>query len=139
MGTGKQKRLQWHADNKDFVFDYFDGTCQVCNNKIDKLTTTWDVHHLHYHYKNRLYDTPAKELIENNVITLLCRLCHDKEHTAIDPENPQHLENKYPCENCGRLERGIFDRKKGEKLDKLLCRKCFRNSKKIDVTQTTLF
>ena len=139
MTTGKQKRRQWHKDNRDFVFNYFDGTCQVCKNKINKLTTKWDIHHFHYHYKNRLYDTDAKELIENNVITLICRPCHDKEHTAKDPDNPQHLENKFPCEMCGRLERGIFDRKKGEGLDKLLCRKCFIDLKNKDESQLTLF
>jgi len=139
MLTGKQKRRQWHTDHKDFVFEHFNGTCQTCNIKINKLTTKWDVHHFHYNYHGRLYDTPALELIENKVITLICRPCHDKEHTAADPDNPQHGENKYPCENCGRLERGIFDRKKGEKLDKLLCRKCFRNQKTKDETQMTLF
>ena len=137
--TTKQKRRKWHDDNRDFVFDYFGGTCQVCKSKINIHITKWDVHHFHYNYKNRLYDTNAEELIENNVITLICRPCHDIEHTAKDSENPQHLENKFPCEICGRLERGIFDRKRGEMLDKLLCRKCFLNSKKIDVGQLTLF
>jgi hypothetical protein len=101
-----------------------------------KIITKWDVHHLHYDInktsiKGKLYETDAKTLIEHNVITLLCRPCHDIEHTAKDPNNPQHLENKYPCEICGRNERGIFSRKRNEKLDKLICRKCFvqQNSK----------
>ncbi|HAH26160.1 MAG TPA: hypothetical protein DCL77_20755 [Prolixibacteraceae bacterium] len=139
MGKGKQIRRQWHIDNRDYVFNYFNGICQFCFKPIHRLTTKWDIHHIHYHYKNELYKTPAKELIENKVITLICRPCHDKEHTAVDPENPQRLENKYPCDNCGKLERGIFARKKGENLDKLLCRKCFLALNKKDDNQLSLF
>jgi transcription elongation factor Elf1 len=141
MGTGKQQRRQWHADNKDFVFDHFNGTCQICNNKIIRLTTKWDVHHYSYTYKGRLYhpDTTALELIENKIITLVCRPCHDKIHTAVDPEKPQHLQNSYPCDCCGRLEKGVFDRKKSTNSDRLLCRKCFLDLKKADPAQTTLF
>jgi 5-methylcytosine-specific restriction endonuclease McrA len=139
MGLGKQKRRQWHKENKDFVFEHFNGVCQYCLKPINKLLTKWDVHHIHYHYKNKLYETPAIELIENNIIVLICRPCHDKEHTAVDPENPQHLENKYPCENCGKVERGVFDRKRGANLDKLLCKKCFKELKTRDNNQLSLF
>jgi len=137
--TIKEKRKQWHKDYRDFVFNHFNGICQVCETKMDQFATKWDVHHYHYHYKNKLYDTPALELIENNVITLICRQCHDKAHTAQDPDSPKHLENKFPCEVCGKLERGIFDRKKGEKLDKLLCRQCFFNFKNKTDNQLRLF
>lgn len=123
--SGKGKRRQWHKDNKSFVFDFFEGVCQNCNRQLSS-TDKWDIHHHHYNYNGKLYDTHALELIENKVITLLCRPCHDIRHTAIDPTNPQHLENKYPCESCGKVERGIFDRKKNQNLDKLLCKKCFQ-------------
>ncbi len=132
--TKKEKRRKWHTENKPIVFDYFDGVCQLCHKQINEK---WDVHHLHYHY-DKLYETSAKELIENKVITLVCRTCHDKEHTVKDIDNPQHLENKYYCSNCGRLERGIFDRKRAERLDKLLCRACYLNDKN-GVTQMAMF
>ena len=122
--SGKAKRRKWHKESKPIVFDFFKGTCQSCNRQLCS-TDKWDIHHFHYNYNGKLYDTPALELIENKVITLLCRPCHDIRHTAIDPTNRQHLENKFPCEKCGKVERGIFDRKKNQNLDKLLCRDCF--------------
>lgn len=121
----KTKRGNWHIENKPIVFEYFNGICQECKIKLE-IVGKWDIHHFHYHYHGKLYETGALELIKNNVITLLCRPCHDVKHTAVDPNNPKHLENKYPCEECGKNERGIFDRKKNEKLEKLLCRKCFQ-------------
>lgn len=130
MGSNKQDKKKWHLENRDIVFNFFNGICQNCNLLINKNLMLWDVHHLHYHYKNRLYQTGALELIENNIITLVCRTCHDKIHTAVDKDNPQHLENKYNCERCGKLEYGIFDRKKTQNLDKLLCRSCFLSLKK---------
>jgi|SRR5690554_215825 len=134
--TAKQKKRKWHLDNKPFVFEYFNKTCQECKKPINGK---WDIHHLTYHYKHgKLYESPAMELIENEIITLVCRPCHNIIHTADDPSNKQHNENKAPCEICGRIERGIFDRKKGENLDKLLCRRCWINYKG-GVTQTTLF
>ena len=132
----KQRKRKWHSDNKPFVFEYFNGTCQECN---EPITGKWDIHHITYHYKyGKIYETPALELIKNGIITLVCRPCHDKIHTAEDPNNRKHLENKAACDLCGRVERGIFDRKKGEKLDKLLCRKCWLNYKN-GVIQTRLF
>ncbi len=121
MGN-KVKRGNWHRDNRQFVFDYFKGVCQTCKQGI---TTKWDIHHLHYNYKNILYDTSAKELIENNVITLICRYCHNIEHTAKDITNPKQYENRGSCEICGTNEYGIFGRKIQQQLEKLLCRKCF--------------
>ena len=127
--SGKAKRRLWHLSNKPFVFEYFNGTCQSCNRKVHP-TEKWDIHHLHYNYKGKLYDTPALELIENKVITLLCRPCHDIVHTASDPDNPQYLENKYPCDKCGKVERGIFDRKKKQNIDRLLCKDCFKRTQR---------
>lgn len=134
--THKQKRRKWHDENRPFVFKYFNGICQECKKPIG---SKWDIHHYQYHYKQgKIYETPALELIENNIITLVCRQCHDKIHTADNPDNKKHHENKAACENCGRIERGIFDRKKSENLDKLLCRECWLNYKQ-GLTQTTLF
>lgn len=134
--TRKQNRRRWHIENKPFVYEYYKGICQEC---LKLVNDKWDIHHLSYNYKHgKLYETHAMELIENNIITLVCRTCHNKIHTADDPENKQHMENKAPCEICGRVERGIFDRKKSENLDKLLCRKCWLNYKD-GVTQLTLF
>jgi late competence protein required for DNA uptake (superfamily II DNA/RNA helicase) len=81
------------------------------------------------------------ELIENGIITLVCRPCHDIIHTAKDINNPNRslLENKAACEFCGKLERGIFDRKKTCDIDKLLCRKCFLKEKNRDENQLSLF
>ncbi|MGQ3015004.1 MAG: hypothetical protein ACT6QS_14940 [Flavobacteriales bacterium] len=121
----KIKRRNWHKDNRPVVFEYFGGICQECKLQLTPIDK-WDIHHIHYHYHGKLYETGALELIEKKVITLLCRPCHNVRHTAIDPDNPHHLENKYPCEECGKNERGIFDRKKNENLEKLLCRKCFQ-------------
>lgn len=134
--TFKQKKHKWHNDSRPFVFKYFNGICQECNKPIEGK---WDIHHRAYHYKHgKIYEIPALELIENDIITLVCRPCHNKIHTADDPNNKKQYENKAPCEICGRIERGIFDRKKGENLDKLLCRKCWLNYKQ-GVIQTTLF
>lgn len=131
----KQKRRKWHSENKASVFKYFDGVCQICFRKID---TKCDVHHLSYSYEGKLYETSAIELIEKGIITLVCRPCHNKIHTADDPLNPQHLENTAACENCGKFEKGIFDRKRIIGLSQLLCKQCYRN-KRNGVTQLTLF
>jgi len=131
--SNKSKRREWHKDNKPIVFGHFNGTCQNCQRQLTS-NDKWDIHHIHYNYHGKLYDTIALELIENKVITLLCRPCHDIRHTAIDPEHPQNLENKAPCEKCGKVERGIFDRKKNQKLEKLLCKICFQQWKKINPT-----
>ena len=131
----KQKRRKWHEENKMLVFEHFDGVCQICLNPI---VSKWDVHHLSYSYERKLYQTPALELIEKGIITLLCRPCHNKEHTASDPKNPKRMENTAACEICGNFERGIFDRKRNLNLGQLLCKKCFRNQKK-GVVQLSLF
>ncbi len=134
--TPKQKRRKWHQDNRPIVFKHFNGICQECNLPIQ---TKWDIHHYIYNYKHgKLYENPALELIEKNIITLVCRPCHDNIHTAADPTNKKQLENKAPCEVCGRVERGIFDRKRNQKLERLLCRDCWQNDK-YGLTQTTLF
>jgi hypothetical protein len=137
-------KKNWHRTNKNFVFNYFNGICQVCKLEINKNLTKFDIHHLHYNMnktpiKSRLYETDAKTLIENNVIVLICRKCHDIEHTAIDNQNPKQLENKTNCEICGKLEYGIFGRKKHQKLNQLLCRKCFLNPKLFNPNQLLLF
>lgn len=133
--TAKQIRRQWHADNKTFVYNYFEGICQHCKQKIDINTTKFDIHHLHYNMnktplKSRLYETDAKLLIEHNVIILICRPCHTIEHTAKDPNNPKQYENSYPCDLCGKIERGIMDRKKFLNLPNFICKKCFKEHKK---------
>lgn len=140
----KEIKRKWHKDNKNFVFNYFKGICQTCEKKINLNTTKFDIHHLHYNLnktdiKGKLYEIDAKTLIENNVITLICRPCHNIEHTAKDPNNPQKFENKYPCELCGNNEYGIFGRKKQQKLDKLICRKCFLKQKQKNKNQLLLF
>lgn len=136
--TSKQKRRAWHEANKPIVYAHFGGICQYCKLPIGANGPKWDVHHLSYHYHNRLYDTPAPELIAAGVITLICRLCHNKEHTAADPKNPQHGENRACCERCGVSERGIMERKKSAQLPQLLCRQCFLLNNK-GLTQTFLF
>ena len=123
----KSKRRQWHKENKTFVFDYFKGICQVCFMPIG-LNERCDIHHLVYSYKGKLYDTPALELIQNNIITLVCRSCHVRIHTAVDDANPQHYENTGHCDICGILEKGIFDRKRTHNLDRLLCRNCYKST-----------
>ena len=128
MKTVKQirseKRIAWHKTNKPLVFAHFQGICQHCQ---EEIKTDYVVHHFHYQYPNNVsvYDVGYLELIENNTITLLCDACHTIEHTAKDANNPKQLENMANCENCGRLEYGIFGRKKQQNLDKLLCRECF--------------
>lgn len=136
--TPKQKRRAWHDANRSVVYTHFGGICQYCHLPIGANGPKWDVHHLTYHYHNRLYDTPADELIAANVVTLICRQCHTQEHTATDPNTPQHLENRASCERCGISERGIMDRKKHMNLPRLLCRQCFLLDKE-GLTQTSLF
>jgi hypothetical protein len=138
--TDKKIRGNWHKENRPFVFKYFSGICQTCKKQIQGK---FDIHHLHYNVsktslKGKLYELPAKDLIENGVITLICRPCHILEHTCKDINNRKPLENTYPCEICGRNERGIFDRKTDQKLDKLLCRKCFLDDKH-KINQMVLF
>lgn len=91
-----------------------------------------------YDYGGKLYDALANELIEKNIITLVCRPCHNQIHTAKNNENPIHnkfiLENRGTCEICGRNERGIFDRKRHQNLEKLTCRVCFLEEKKFNKT-----
>lgn len=141
-GSFKQKKGDWHKKNRPFVFEYFKGVCQVCQKPISQK---WDIHHLQYNYKGKLYDTDALELIENNIIILICRPCHNEVHTAKDPNNPIHnqftLQNRFNCEVCGRNERGMLDRKKGMNLEKLMCRICFLEykSEKKGAIQTKLF
>jgi hypothetical protein len=137
MATKNEKR-KWHSENRPYVFEHFKGICQFCNSQINKHQSYWDIHHLTYHYNKPLYETEANELIENKIITLICRPCHNIEHTAKDPQNPQHLENQYYCEKCGRLERGILQRKKLQNLEMILCRKCFL-TKDSDKNQIKLF
>lgn len=129
-------KRKWHSENKHIVWNFFNGVCQEC---MQPITGKWDIHHLKYQWKHgSVYEAPADKLIEGNIITLVCRPCHNKIHTADDPHNPQPLENQAPCENCGKGERGMIDRKKGEQLDKILCRSCYLNYKN-GVTQLTLF
>jgi hypothetical protein len=131
-------KRQWHIDNKPYVWDHFKGVCQECKLSIPD-NIKWDIHHIKYSFKTvSVYSVPASELIPLNIITLVCRPCHDQIHTASDINNPGRLENKAPCEFCGRAERGMFDRKRSEKLDKLLCRTCFLNYRN-GVRQMTLF
>jgi len=136
--TNKKKRGLWHKKYKTFVFNYFKGICQVCQKPIQEKC---DIHHLHYDYKGKLYETEALELIENNVITLVCRTCHNQLHTAIN-NVPVHdkftLHNRFNCEICGRNERGILDRKNQQKLEKMMCRKCFL-ARKTNCKQLKLF
>jgi hypothetical protein len=137
------KRRLWHQNNRDYVYSHFKGVCQYCFNSV---IGKWDIHHLSYDYGGKLYDVLAKELIENNIITLVCRPCHNKIHTAKDNQNPIHnkfvLENRGNCEICGRNERGVYKRKIHQNLEKLTCRVCFLEKKKINKTgiiQTSLF
>jgi glycyl-tRNA synthetase (class II) len=136
-------RRLWHKNNRPFVFNHFKGICQKCFNPI---TSKWDIHHLTYNYGGKLYDVLANELIEKNIIILVCRPCHNVIHTAKDNQNPIHnkftLENRGICEICGRNERGIYDRKKHQNLNKLTCRVCYLENKKLTKTgiiQTSLF
>ncbi len=62
--------------------------------ETNKYFTKWDLHHLHYHYKNKLNEKPVKELIENNVIVLITQPFHDLFHTADVHYNLTDLENK---------------------------------------------
>jgi len=140
--TNKQKKGLWHKKNRPAVFSYFKGICQVCKTSIQEK---WDIHHLHYDYKGKLYETDALELIENNVIILICRPCHNEVHTASDANNPIHnkftIQNRFNCEVCGRNERGMLDRKRGMQLDRLMCRRCFLEHKAFlkGATQIKLF
>jgi hypothetical protein len=143
--TKKQIKKNWHKENRPIVYNHFNGICQECHKKIN-VTDLWDIHHLTYNYKNKLYETDAIELIENNIIILICRKCHNYVHTAKDNNNPVHdkytIENIGKCEICGRNEYRIFDRKRCEKLDKLMCRNCYLEHKKIvkfGIVQTKLF
>ena len=139
----KQKRGLWHKNNRPCVYSHFDGICQSC---LSSIRGKWDIHHLTYDYGGKLYDVQAKELIEKNIITLVCRPCHNQIHTAKNNQNPIRnkftIENRGTCEICGRNERGIFDRKKHQDLEKLTCRVCFLEKKKIyktGIIQTSLF
>jgi hypothetical protein len=141
----KQIKRNWHKQNKNFVYNYFKKICQVCKKSIE-LGTKWDIHHLQYNYHKKIYETDAKELIEQNIIILICRKCHNEIHTAKDNNNPIHnqftIENRGICELCNRNEHGIFNRKKCEKLEKLLCRKCYLENKiliKHKIIQIKLF
>lgn len=136
--TPKQKRRAWHDANRPIVYAHFGGICQYCHLPIGANGTKWDVHHLTYNYHGRLYDTPADELIAVGVVTLICRPCHNQEHTAADPNTPQHGENRASCERCGISERGIMDRKKHMSLPQLFCRQCFLLDQ-AGLTQTSLF
>lgn len=131
----KQKRRKWHTENKLLVFKHFNGLCQIC---LQPIETRWDVHHISYSYKGRLYETPALELIEKEIITLVCRPCHNKIHTASDSTNPGNLENTAACEVCGKFEQGVFDRKRNLNSSQLLCKQCSRNQRK-GVVQLSLF
>ncbi len=133
----KEKRRAWHQANRPVVYAHFLGVCQYCQLPIGTSGPLWDIHHLSYHYHGRLYDTAAAELIEAGIVTLICRPCHNQVHTAADPLAPQHGENRACCEQCGRSERGIMDRKQAESLPKLLCRACFLLHRQ-GLTQTRL-
>lgn len=145
MSRNQTIKRNWHKQNRFFVYNYFEKICQVCKNIIP-IHKKWDIHHLQYNYHKKIYETDAKELIENNIIILICRECHNIEHTAKDNNNPLHnkftIENTGKCELCGRYEYGIYGRKIGEKLEKLLCRKCYIENKiflKYKVIQNKLF
>lgn len=135
--TTKQVKRFWHDLNRPFVYWYFSGICQECNKKI--YSEKWDVHHLNYDYPN-LYYAYWLELIENNVITLVHRNCHNKIHTGTVEEikDLTNLKNSTFCDWCGCSERGIFDRSKTLKTELLLCKKCFQNWKQ-GVQQLNLF
>jgi len=135
----------WHKKNRIFVYNYFEKICQVCKKSIE-LGEKWDIHHLTYNYHKKIYETDIIELIENKIVILICRNCHTEVHTAKDNNNPIHnqftLENIGKCDVCGRNEHGIFKRKQYEKLEKLLCRKCYLQNKiliKHKIIQIELF
>ena len=135
MEKRKFRRRQWHTRNRMAVFAHFKGVCQVCNVEI---STKWDVHHLSYDYKKSVYAYDADELISNGIITLICRKCHNGVHTIGDVDDRKPFENMMACEVCKKIERGIFDRRNYEALDKYLCRQCYLNHKR-GVTQLSLF
>ena len=98
--TKKQLSMQWHEDNRLFVYFYFNGYCQRChlffpyNDAIsfkhsNLLTRTCVIHHLSY--PPGCYTTPAMFLLKKGIITLLCKHCHKCVH--ID-KHPQFFHSK---------------------------------------------
>lgn len=133
----KEKKRNWHKSNKPTVYSFFCGVCQVCNHEIDPADK-WDIHHLSYNYKNSVYDYAAQELIDNGIITLVCRRCHNDLHSVKDPLDVQPLENRYTCDICKKSERGIIDRRRYESLNQYLCRQCYLNHRH-GIVQLNLF
>lgn len=121
------RKKQWHKENRPYVFKYFDFTCQKCGHIIKNRG---DIHHLTYHYHKPIYETPASELLEAGVITLLCRQCHNSEHTAENPENPGHLENMVACFYCGSLTKISNERRDNLGIKSFACRKCYSLKKR---------
>lgn len=134
----KNKHI-WHKVNKPFVYWYYEGVCQECNQEI-RLNEKYDVHHLHYNYPN-LYFEFWINLIEAGVIILVHRSCHNKIHQGTEDEalEKNNLINSVQCDWCGNYERGILDRKKGLNIGKNLCRKCFKSWRGGGNKQLSLF
>jgi len=94
----KTLKRKWHSDNREYVWKYFLGICQICNMPVIRRTPklkrkgntgprTWDIHHLTYYTDGSLYDTPASKLIQRGIITLVCRPCHNHIHRNRDNSN----------------------------------------------------
>ena len=141
MGQKTLLKIQWHLDNRKYVYDHFKGICQECKNQI--FLNDFSIHHLTYLYNKPLCCTDALTLLNDNIITLVHKRCHKAIHTACCLEeyldNKKRLKNLFYCSDCKKeIDPGAITRKKGFNTDGYICRKCFKSSKPIE-SQYKLF
>ena len=122
----KSAKIAWHNTMRQRACIHAGERCQNCGKHTSIVKGV--IHHLTY--PPDVYEQPVEQLIDDEICSWLCKICHSQEHIAYSFEESRHFMRRGGyCHHCNQLIFGGWDRGKSMGVNYCICKKCFKSIK----------